>query len=946
MMSRDGSGPGPISGLALACLLACLGVLVIIWPIPSEAQALGWSAQAGEPQSGTNALILPRMRVAPGSEVTVPLSLEWRQGQVYAVDIAMSYDPGVVAAVRVEKGSLTTDWSLASNLSEPGLARVALAGAIPIETSGQLARFIFNVLGPTGAETDLILTRGDLNEGQLSVFLRSGLLTVEGPTLTPTNTPTPTHTPTVTPTSTPSTTPGGPTLTPTNTFTPTHTATVTPTPTSTPSSTPTWTPTSAATNTPTNTPTPSSTPTSTPSSAPTWTPTSTATNTPTNTPTATPTPTATATATLRPTATPSITPGGPTFTPTNTPAPSALSLTELRPREGRNDAVTGIELFGANFPTNSQVRLGSTDLPTTFINSDHLTAKVPAGLTPGVYDVSASGGGESDTLAQAYTVLDPTALDDLRADPFRLWTDPMSPHEGSPISLGLVVERLGGASGLVLVPVRFFVGEGGSETHIGDTVVPALGVDDSQSTLPVVWGEQSAGSYSVWAVIDPDNAIPETCETNNVVSRTITVLEPVGDTLPPTIESLVVNGGASQTSSRNITLTVEATDNPGGSGVAQVLYVELHWNIGAQTWVPVQLTQWLAYGQDHHWELHPESGLRYIQAWVADHAQNVSAAPRKAAINYVPTSETVAQGETRVYRVGVVAGQCLSVRVEPESGDPDLYVWPPGYEPGATYWYSLRGAGETDAIQFTATQSGLYQIEVEGFTEATYRLTITVSESCALAMKGARTATSKTLRTQPVVPVSSAPPGQLALPEAPPTLKAALAIPLMEGWNLFSFNVQPISGTLPITRVQDVLSSTDGSYDAVLGYNQGAQSYYPSLPVAFCDLKELDPYHGYWVHMTQAGTLALQGQPVAVDTPIALNAGWNLVSYLPATDMPVAVALASIDGRYDAVLGFHDGGAASYYPHLPPGFNDLQSLRVNHGYWVHMTEAGTLVYPP
>ncbi len=177
------------------------------------------------------------------------------------------------------------------------------------------------------------------------------------------------------------------------------------------------------------------------------------------------------------------------------------------------------------------------------------------------------------------------------------------------------------------------------------------------------------------------------------------------------------------------------------------------------------------------------------------------------------------------------------------------------------------------------------------------------------------------------------------------TQSNTIDIALRQGWNLISFNVQPISGTVAITQVQDVLSSIAGSYDAVLGYDQGAKSYYPSLPVVFCDLKALDAYHGYWVHATQPVTLTLQGEAVPADTPIPLNAGWNLVSYLPSGDITVADALDSIDGKYDAVLGFHDGGARSYYPHLPPGFNDLKCLWVNHGYWIKTTEAGTLVYP-
>ena len=85
------------------------------------------------------------------------------------------------------------------------------------------------------------------------------------------------------------------------------------------------------------------------------------------------------------------------------------------------------------------------------------------------------------------------------------------------------------------------------------------------------------------------------------------------------------------------------------------------------------------------------------------------------------------------------------------------------------YWYSLNGPGQIDQVQFTAAQSGLYQIEVEGVSPATYHLAVTVSDSCALAAGAeGQISTTKTPRTQPVAQVSSEPPGQLAVPEAPP----------------------------------------------------------------------------------------------------------------------------------------------------------------------------------
>jgi len=170
-------------------------------------------------------------------------------------------------------------------------------------------------------------------------------------------------------------------------------------------------------------------------------------------------------------------------------------------------------------------------------------------------------------------------------------------------------------------------------------------------------------------------------------------------------------------------------------------------------------------------------------------------------------------------------------------------------------------------------------------------------------------------------------------------------IPLQVGWNLISFRVQPINNSVPITRVADVLWSINGLYTAVQGYDQGAKSYYPDLPPEFNDLQALDYEHGYWIKMSQAATLRIAGLPAPSNHPLTLDAGWNLVSYLPEMQITVADALSSLGAQYTAVQGFHDGGAVSYYTDLPPEFNDLRCLRPGHGYWIKATQAVTLIYP-
>ena len=82
------------------------------------------------------------------------------------------------------------------------------------------------------------------------------------------------------------------------------------------------------------------------------------------------------------------------------------------------------------------------------------------------------------------------------------------------------------------------------------------------------------------------------------------------------------------------------------------------------------------------------------------------------------------------------------------------------------------------------------------------------------------------------------------------------------------------------------------------------------------------------------------------EEPIELCVGYNLVGYFPDSPLPVADALASIDGLYSSVLGFDpDEGAQSFYPDLPAPLNSLQEMEPGRGYWIRMDQAGTLTYP-
>ncbi len=74
-------------------------------------------------------------------------------------------------------------------------------------------------------------------------------------------------------------------------------------------------------------------------------------------------------------------------------------------------------------------------------------------------------------------------------------------------------------------------------------------------------------------------------------------------------------------------------------------------------------------------------------------------------------------------------------------------------------------------------------------------------------------------------------------------------IQLEQGWNLVGYLPQ---APLP---VPNALASIAGKYDKLLGYSQGATSFYTDLPPQLNTLNIMERGKGYWIHMMEPGTL-------------------------------------------------------------------------------------------
>jgi hypothetical protein len=131
-------------------------------------------------QTASATLTIPEVNVLPNGSVDVPILLDITNAELLGADIIFTYDPTHVSISNVRLGSLAAGWSIASNLTEQGVVRIALAGAMPITSDGQLVVFTATALGEPGTESELTLTSGELNEGAIPCDLINNIIYING----------------------------------------------------------------------------------------------------------------------------------------------------------------------------------------------------------------------------------------------------------------------------------------------------------------------------------------------------------------------------------------------------------------------------------------------------------------------------------------------------------------------------------------------------------------------------------------------------------------------------------------------------------------------------------------------------------------------------------------------------------------------------------------------
>ncbi|MFH1756137.1 MAG: choice-of-anchor D domain-containing protein [Candidatus Latescibacterota bacterium] len=169
-------------------------------------------------------------------------------------------------------------------------------------------------------------------------------------------------------------------------------------------------------------------------------------------------------------------------------------------------------------------------------------------------------------------------------------------------------------------------------------------------------------------------------------------------------------------------------------------------------------------------------------------------------------------------------------------------------------------------------------------------------------------------------------------------LMRVLTFPLSEGWNLISWNVDTQTDS-----IHSLLSSIMGNVIVAHGFEGGGRTFDPAIPAGFNTLAAVSHQDGCWIKMSDADSLLIEGQAVLPQQAIPLDAGYNLISYLPSLRDSVMHALASVMDNTDLVLGF-DGTILTYDPAIDPNLNTLHFMEPLSAYWLKAATEDTLVY--
>ena len=388
--------------------------------------------------------------------------------------------------------------------------------------------------------------------------------------------------------------------------------------------------------------------------------------------------------------------------------------------------------------------------------------------------------------------------------------------------------------------------------------------------------------------------------------------------------TLVVNESQAGSSPATVVITVSATT--GGETVAEESFGEVvvYANNSATVVGNVTINGELA-GEGDVVAIYVDEELRGKQAVTIDETGAYSAAGTawlNALVNAAGGNESVTfqvydassgvtfeKSGTRVQIMpeGVAGSFAAPLLVKMDSVAPELTLVGEAQmtiDQGSNYVDA--GASAEDNVDGDLTDDIVVSGEVDASVAGTYTLSYNVSDAAGNAAESV----SRTVVVEKSTVVQS--------------------LSLKAGWNLVSFYVEP-EDAAPAT----VLASIK---DKLVQIKNLKDNYKPlPFPPFLNSLKELSVKEGYWLKVSEAVTLEVEGM-VPAGASVTVKAGWNLVGYPRESGEEPASELASLGSTVVQIKNLKD----NYKPlPFPPFLNSLKTMAPGQGYWLKVTEDGT-----
>ena len=120
------------------------------------------------------------MTTAKGNEVLIPVNVAGvADKEIIAYEFDLRFDPSAIQPQEKPvdvKETASRGLSVVSNVNEPGLLRVVVYGAMPIDADGVLLNLRFMAVGAAGTVSPLKWERIMFNEGDSGTLATDGLI--------------------------------------------------------------------------------------------------------------------------------------------------------------------------------------------------------------------------------------------------------------------------------------------------------------------------------------------------------------------------------------------------------------------------------------------------------------------------------------------------------------------------------------------------------------------------------------------------------------------------------------------------------------------------------------------------------------------------------------------------------------------------------------------------